>query len=209
MILDNLERKRLVSPPPYVVSNCIYLTICGSHSYGVADTAVKDSKMPDMDIYGICIPPKDYLFPHLRGEVTGFGTPGPRFEQWSQHHIIDADAHGGHGQEYDFTIFNIVKYFELCRTGNPNMIDTLFTHETCILHCTKIGRMIRDNRKLFISKEIWAKFRGYAASQLHKIRTKEPEGKNTFMKYEDDKNIPRTTSLTQVEEEMRKRGLAI
>jgi uncharacterized protein len=175
MLLDKLEKKGLIHPPSFVVSNTMYLTIMGSHAYGVADTNVKD-KTPDMDMYGFCIPPKDFLFPHLRGEILGFGTSGPRFEQWQQHHVIDQDSHAGHGQEWDFAIFNIVKFFELCRDNNPNMVDSLFTPENCVVHCTQIGRMVRDKRKLFLSKKAWKKFRGYAYSQLHKMDTKEAEG---------------------------------
>lgn len=175
MLLDKLEKKGLITPPPFVVSNACYLTIMGSHAYGVADTSVK-SKIPDYDVYGFCIPPKDVIFPHMRGEIQGFGTPGQRFEQYQKHHIMDNDAHGGHGQEWDLQIFNIVKYFELCRENNPNMIDSLFTPENCVMHCTQVGRLVRDNRKKFLSKEAWKKFRGYAWSQMHKMESKNPEG---------------------------------
>lgn len=125
MILDKLEKKGLITPPSFLTSNTHYLTIMGSHAYGVADTSVKVSKMPDMDLYGFCMPPKDVIFPHLRGEIPGFGTPGQRFDQWQKHHVFDEDAHGGKGQEWDFQVFNIVKYFELCRDNNPNMIDSV------------------------------------------------------------------------------------
>jgi histidyl-tRNA synthetase len=91
--------------------------------------------------------------------------------------IFDEDALGGKGKEWDLQIFNIVKFFELCRENNPNMIDSLFTPENCVIHCTQIGRMVRDNRRLFLSKEAWKKFRGYAHSQLKKMNDKEPVGK--------------------------------
>jgi len=61
--------------------------------------------------------------------------------------------------------------------NNPNTIDTLFVPLNCILHKTVIGDMIRDNRKLFLHKGCWHKFKGYAYSQLHKCLTKNPEGK--------------------------------
>lgn len=61
--------------------------------------------------------------------------------------------------------------------NNPNMIDSLFTPEFCVLHITKIGTMVRENRKLFLHKGSWHKFKGYAYSQLHKMTTKEPDGK--------------------------------
>lgn len=171
MLIDKLEKRGLIHPPSFVVSNCAYITIMGSHAYGVADTSVK-AKAPDFDYYGFCIPPKEYLFPNLRGDVPGFGTPGPTFQQWQQHHIFDADAN----KEYDFQIFNIVKYFELCRQNNPNMIDSLFTPINCVIHCTEVGQIVRDNRKCFLSKEAWAKFRGYSHAQLHKMESKNPEG---------------------------------
>lgn len=37
--------------------------------------------------------------------------------------------------------------------------------------------MVRDNRKLFLSKQCWPKFKGYAYAQLHKLDNKVPNGK--------------------------------
>jgi predicted nucleotidyltransferase len=176
MILDELDKKGLLQGmPPFLKTNSHYLTIMGSHAYGVADTSVK-AKIPDYDVYGWGIPPKEMIFPHLSGHILGFGPSPPSFEQWQKHHILDQDALGGAGKEWDFQIFNIVKFFELCRQNNPNMIDSLFTPENCVIHCTRIGRMVRDKRKLFLSKECFVKFRGYAASQLKKMNDKNPEG---------------------------------
>jgi uncharacterized protein len=200
MLLDKLEKKGLIHPPPFVPSNTMYLTIMGSVAYGVADTSNKE-KIPDNDIYGFCIPPKNYIF--HKDEIPGFGTPGPRFEQWQQHHIVDPDAHGGKGQEYDFQLFSIVKFFELCRQGNPNLLDSLFTPENCVLHCTQVGRMVRDNRKLFVSKEIWKKFRGYAFSNLHKAKSKQYVEIGNF---ERDNDLPDGISLKDVEQEIKSRN---
>lgn len=208
MILDQLNKKGLVNPPPYVISNTAMLVITGSVAYGVADTSTK-SKMPDFDCYGFCIPPKDIIFPHLKGEIQGFGTPAPRFDQFQKHGIIDPDAHAGKGQEWDITVFNIVKYFELCRGGNPNMIDTLFVPENCILHSTQVGRMVRDSRKLFISKEIWQKFRGYAWSQMHKMDSKQniaSELLNQIESFEETHNIGQKTPFSDVKKEIETRG---
>lgn len=171
MILQDLAKRGLINPPNFVLTNTAYLSIMGSNAYGVADTSVKD-KIPDFDIYGFCIPPKDYIFPHLRGEIPGFGTVGPTFEQWQQAHIHDASGNAGLGREWDFQVFSIVKMFQLCMENNPNMIDSLFTPENCVIHSTEVGRLVRDNRKLFLSKLAWKKFRGYAWSQMHKMKTK-------------------------------------
>lgn len=170
-----MEKGLALGAPPFLRTNVHYETIMGSHAYGVADTSVKD-KVPDYDVYGFAIPPRELIFKHLTGWVPGFGPEPPGFDQWQKHHMFDADALGGAGKEWDLQIFGIVKFFELCRQNNPNMIDSLFTPENCVIHCTQIGRMVRDNRRLFLSKEAWKKFRGYAHAQLKKMNDKEPEG---------------------------------
>lgn len=171
MILNDLHKKGLIKPPKWLIDNCAYLTIMGSNAYGVSN----DSS--DFDIYGFCIPPKKVVFPHLDGEIIGFGRQSKRFGQWQEHHIVDKQALGGKGREYDFSVYSIVKYFSLAMENNPNMIDSLFTPERCVLHCTKIGNMVRENRKLFLHKGAWQKFKGYSHSQLHKMNSKKPEGK--------------------------------
>jgi predicted nucleotidyltransferase len=206
MILDELHKKKLIAPPHFILANTQYLTIMGSNAYGVADTNVKD-KVPDFDVYGFCIPPKEYIFPHLRGEIPGFGTAGTKFDQWQQPHILDPDANMGRGKEWDFQIFNIVKMFELCRQGNPNMLDSLFTPENCIVHITQVGRKVRDNRKLFVSKLVWDKFRGYAFSQMAKLESKQSRGLNAVKKFEEDHEISNKTKMQDILAEIRRRGL--
>ncbi len=139
----------------------------GSVAYGVS------SDTSDMDVYGFCIPPKDYIFPHLRGEIQDFSTPGKTFQNWQQHHINDKETR----KEYDLCIYSIQRFFRLCMENNPNMVDALFVPRRCILFSTPLGEIVRENRKLFLHKGSWHKFKGYAYSQLHKMRTKKPEGK--------------------------------
>ena len=61
--------------------------------------------------------------------------------------------------------------------NNPNIIDSLFTPATCVLHSTRVGNLVRENRRLFLHKGAWPKFKGYAYSQLHKLAIKQPQGK--------------------------------
>jgi predicted nucleotidyltransferase len=135
----------------------------GSIAYGVSEDT------SDTDVYGFCIPPKDVIFPHLRGELLGFGKQQHRFDQYEQHHIKDKEAR----KDYDIHIYNIVKYFQLVMENNPNMVDSLFVPHRCVLHITKVGNMIRDERKSFLHKGCWHKFKGYAYSQMHKMDTKD------------------------------------
>jgi predicted nucleotidyltransferase len=169
--LQRLTDLGLVKPPRWLPTNVQYETIMGSMAYGVS------SDSSDMDVYGWAIPPKDDVFPHLRGEIPGFGRQARRFEQFQEHHVRDPGALAGHGRTYDLTVFGIVKFFSLAMDNNPNVIDSLFTPATCVLHSTRIGNLVRENRRLFLHRGAWPKFKGYAYSQLHKLSAKEPRGK--------------------------------
>lgn len=168
MILNELLSKKLIHPPSWLADNCVYLTLMGSVAYGVS------SDTSDCDVYGIAIPQKSVLFPHLAGEIIGFGRNIQRFEQWQEHHIIDQDALAGKGRSYDFSVFGIVKFFQLCMDNNPNILDSIHTPINCVIHSTQVGNMIRENRRIFIHKGCFHKLLGYAHSQLHKMGTKTP-----------------------------------
>lgn len=165
-VTKKLEEKGLISPPYFLKHNVHYEVIMGSSAYGVSNDE------SDIDIYGFCIPPKEFIFPHLAGHIEGFGKQKQKFEQFQQHHVKDLS----NKKQYDITIFSIVKYFQLCMENNSNMIDSLFVPVGCILHSTKIGNMVRENRKIFLHKGSWYKFKGYSYSQLHKMESKNPEG---------------------------------
>ena len=157
-----MKQKGLISPPKWLPQNIHYEVMTGSVSYAVS------SDTSDMDITGFCIPPKDDIFPHLRGEIPGFGNQIQRFEVWQQHHVEDKEAR----QEYDFSIYSIVKFFQLAMENNPNMLDIIFTPQRCVLYCSSIAQIVRDKRKLFLTKNSYHKLRGYSYAQLHKIGTK-------------------------------------
>jgi predicted nucleotidyltransferase len=169
--LQRLAERGLVKAPRWLPVNVQYETIMGSVAYGVS------SDTSDVDVYGWAIPPKEDIFPHLRGEIPGFGRQAKRFEQFQEHHVHDGSALAGHGRTYDLTIFGIVKFFALAVENNPNVIDSLFTPATCVLHSTRVGNLVRENRRLFLHRGAWPKFKGYAYSQLHKLAIKEPRGK--------------------------------
>jgi hypothetical protein len=168
-IINDLVQKKLAHPPAWLSSNTHYLTMMGSVAYGVS------SDTSDMDLYGFCLPPKEIVFPHLSGEIFGFGTQKKRFNQWQQHHIKDPCAMQGKGRQYDLTVYNVVDYFNLLMQNNPNMIDSIFTPDNCVLHITRIGTMVREKRRMFLHKKCWHTFKGYAYAQMKKIRNKERE----------------------------------
>lgn len=148
--------------PQHFPESIHYEVIMGSYAYGVS----KDSS--DIDVYGFAIPPKQIIFPHLAGFISGFGQQPEKFEQWQLHHLVDGST------EYDFSIYNIVKYFSLVMSNNPNMVDSLFVPDNCILYESPIAKMVREKALLFLHKGSYHTFKGYAYQQLSKLKVKNP-----------------------------------
>lgn len=142
---------------PWLRERTIFLSKHGSHAYGT------NLPTSDVDLKGICIPPKDYYIGNLK-----------RFEQ--------ADKQG----DIDYVIFGINKFFKLAADCNPNIIELLFTDESAWItpHGGKFWNRydadsgdltpwakIHECRDLFVSQKAQHTFSGYAVSQLHRIET--------------------------------------
>jgi len=195
MLLQTLCDKNLISPPSFLPANTVYLVLMGSEAYGVA------SGDSDWDVYGFCVPKKLDVFPHLAGEIVGFGRKKNRFDVWQQHHVDDAET----GRQYDFAVYSIIKYFGLVIENNPNMIDSLYVPQRCVLHSTAVGEMVREKRDIFLHKGCWHKFRGYAYQSLYKAKEKKLNRFATFCK---SHNVPMTVTLEQVRDEINAREQA-
>ena len=117
-LLRNMVSEKLIHPPPWLPDNLVMLVRMGSHAYSC------ETKDSDLDYIGICIPPKEHIF--RLDEIPGFGSPRNRFNEWRQAHIQY------NGSEYDFTIYNIVKFFNLALKSNPGVIEVLFARRNLI-----------------------------------------------------------------------------
>ena len=152
------HERALKDSPKWMKDSIQYECLMGSYAYGL------HTKESDKDIYGFCIPTKVILFPHqIGGHIEGFGRRPQGFEQFQKCY-----------DDVDFTIFGIVKYFDLCLHNNPNVIDSLFVPDSCICQMTKIGQLVRDNRRKFLCSKLWHTYKGYAYSQLRKLKNKDP-----------------------------------
>lgn len=156
--LINLVNNKVLHPPHFVLSNLCYLVRVGSHAYGIA------TPESDEDFLGFTIPPKDDVFPHLWGEIPGFGTHRQRFEVWRETGRLDKQS-----PDVDYTVYSIVHYFNLCMGNNPNMIDSLFVPFNQVLYTNQVGQIVRENRHLFLSKMVWPRYKGFAYSQLNRV----------------------------------------
>jgi uncharacterized protein len=166
MLLERFIKNKQIHPPEWLASNLHFLADAGSTAYGT------HNENSDYDIFGFCTPKLHVIFPQILGHIRGFGGEPENFERWGEAHIIDSD-----GKEYDFSILSIVKFFHLCLINNPDQLDVLFVPRECIRHITSTGEIVRDNRKKFLSKRVFYKYKGYAYSQLNKAEKENPIGK--------------------------------
>jgi len=72
-------------------------------------------------------------------------------------------------REKDILIFPLQKFFRLLSRSNPSVIEWLYVDEKDILEMTHPGQRIRENRELFLSKEIYDRFKGYALSEFGRL----------------------------------------
>jgi hypothetical protein len=181
MLLHDLSKKELITPPTWLPSNTHYLTVMGSQAYGVAtDTS-------DMDVFGVAVPPKEYIFkPDL---IQGYDPIGPTFNCWTNNHVEDKSAR----KKYDFRVFNVTKYFHLMEKNNPDVLDSLFVPRECIIHTTQAWEIIRENRREFLHKGVVKRMRSYAFNQLQKMKNCEKYLKEIW-DFEEEWDIPHTTS---------------
>jgi len=124
----------------------ILLGYVGSISHGTYIPSADPNSIDDKDIMGICI----------ADERVYFGIK--RFEQKEAKY-----------KEWDSVVYEIGKFFRLLLKGNPNVLGLLWLNETNYIHISPAGKLILENRNLFVSKEAYFSFSGYAHGQLHRM----------------------------------------
>lgn len=139
--------------------NLVLMVMVGSQLYG---TATENS---DKDYIGVCIPPKDFVL----------GTH--RFEQYDERTNPSNSERRNTKSDSDITIYTLQKYFKLLAENNPNIVETVFAPSNCVMFCNELGREILNSKHMFLSKQAYHKFRGYASSEKKKVLCKESTGK--------------------------------
>jgi len=164
MNLNDFDFWEGVNKPKWL-NDASYVTVMGSRAYKTHTIA------SDWDFYGFCVPPASVVFPHIAGDIPLFWNQKNNFKQLQLQHI-PSEIYG----DVDITIYNIVYYFDRVLDGNPNMLDSLFVPDDTIMVIDKVGKMVRDNRELFLSQRLYKKFVGFAMSHLKKITSRTRQG---------------------------------
>lgn len=131
----------------------IILGYMGSISHGTYIPSTDPNSIDDKDIMGVCVADESIYF--------GLG----RFEQKEAKY-----------KEWDSVVYEIRKFFRLLLKGNPNVLGLLWLQPHNYIHIDPTGQLIIDNRNLFVSKQSYFSFSGYAHGQLHRMTHMAYEG---------------------------------
>ena len=133
---------------------CILLGYRGSMAHGMYVPNTDPDSIDDIDLMGVCVLPLDYYF-----GLKEYGSRGTR--------EITRDP-------FDVVIYEVRKMIRLLAQGNPNVLSLLWLDN--YMRITQAGRMLVENRHLFMCKNIYNSFIGYAHSQLQRMTRFEHKG---------------------------------
>lgn len=142
----------------------MFLTFSGSIASGT------DTSQSDIDIRGIVLPTvQDLLYcPHISAD-TNLHYGQHEFEQYEDN-------------ETDTVIYSLDKAMYLLSNCNASLIELLGCKPEHYTHMTPYGKLLIDNRYLFLSKRVYNTFTNYARGQLQRLKNAigNDNGSNVF-----------------------------
>lgn len=144
------------------IDRFIYLTLSGSHAYGMAQPE------SDIDVRGICIPSKEYFlgfykkFEQYENDLDFFTYN--KIEKIINRKILK-------DEKVDSVIYGLHKFIKLAADCNPNIIELLFSDKSNHILYSSFFEELEENKDLFISARARFTFSGYAHSQLKRIKS--------------------------------------
>lgn len=116
---------------------------------------------------GVCIEPPKVMLGVNRFELYEYNTA--------------AQGQRSGSDDIDLNVYGMAKWVRLIINGNPSHLLPLFAPETLIYHQNWAGKMLRENRHLFLAREHAQRFLGYLNKQRQHMvgdlapRTNRPE----------------------------------
>jgi len=141
--------EKLVERYPALNEWAILITYRGSVAHGMYIPPKEPTSVDDKDVLSVCVPTEDYFV-----GLKMFGNKGTKEIQEN---------------EWDIVVYEIRKFISLLEKGNPNVLSSLWLEPQYYMKVTQAGKLIIDNRGLFVSKKMYHAFRGYAYQQMHKM----------------------------------------
>jgi hypothetical protein len=135
------------SPAQWVAATGMILRVlAGSGVHGMAIEGTDDR-----DEMGVFIEPPEYVIGARR----------------IKHYTYRSQPEGvcsGPG-DLDLVAYGLRRYIGLAARGNPTVLLPLFVDDADVCFVNDLGRELRANRRMFLSRQAGARFRGYLESQ--------------------------------------------
>ncbi len=134
-------------------SRSILLGYRGSKTHGTYRPNTDPNSIDDIDVMGVIVQePAAYY---------GFG----RQETYERME-----------NPWDVVVYDARKFVNLCCKMNPNVLSLLWLPQNMYIKQNDLGKLLVARRDLFVSKQAYNSFTGYAYSQLHKMEHNATQG---------------------------------
>jgi uncharacterized protein len=141
--LKNLSQEQMQELLP---ENLILLGYRGSIAHNMYVPQSNKDSIDDKDLMGVFIAPLEHYL--------GFGRN---------------DVHEKFINEWDTVSYEIRKFIQLLLKCNPNVLSMLWLDEQHIIYQHELGKLLRKNREMFVSKQAYHSFNGYAYAQFKRM----------------------------------------
>ncbi|HYV07606.1 MAG TPA: nucleotidyltransferase domain-containing protein [Blastocatellia bacterium] len=141
--LRNLDQQQIEELLP---DNLILLGYRGSIAHNMYIPQNDPNSIDDKDVMGVYVGPIEHYL--------GFGR-----EEVKERFI----------GEWDAVSYEIRKFVGLLLKCNPNVLSMLWVPERHIIYMHDLGRYLRENRSLFVSRQAYHSFNGYAYGQFKRM----------------------------------------
>lgn len=121
----------------------------GSISHGTYVPQNNPDSIDDKDAMCIIIPSKAHYY-----GIKEYGSRGTK--------EIKRD-------EWDVVVYELKKYVSLLLKSNPNVLSLMWLEETDYITRSEYGNMLIDNRDMFVTRQAYHSFIGYAHGQSHRM----------------------------------------
>ena len=134
-----------------------FLCFGGSISYGL------NGPTSDIDIRGVCSPLKRDILgsPYLPNPLD-LGNKQINMQQSIFEQYLDANT--------DTCIYNVNKYINLIYNANPNTLEMLGCLPEHYAYVSDVGKLLLDNKDIFLSKRAYYTFIAYARQQFIRLQ---------------------------------------
>ncbi|MCI0487387.1 MAG: nucleotidyltransferase domain-containing protein [Blastocatellia bacterium] len=141
--LKNLPQERVAELLP---DNLILLGYRGSIAHNMYVPQSNPDSIDDKDIMGVYVAPVEHYL--------GFGRP---------------DVKEKFLCEWDAVSYEVRKFINLLLKCNPNVLSLLWLPDQHIIYEHELGRLLRENKSIFVTKATYHSFNGYAYAQFKRM----------------------------------------